>query len=104
VVIAAVATVVLTITYLSFLRKSRIEIILNKRVANTVSLKDGTIIPTKTIIRSGGVAPSSLLTSISCEHDHKSGRITVDKYLLQIQRITTQKTLLVWSIVDGKVY
>ena len=97
-VIAAVATVVLTITYLSFLRKSRIEIILNKRVANTVSLKDGTIIPTKTIIRSGGV------TSISCEHDHKSGRITVDKYLLQIQRITTQKTLLVWSIVDGKVY
>jgi NADH dehydrogenase len=77
------------------LHKSGIEIILNQRVTgatpNTVSLKDGTIIPTKTIIRSGGVAPSSLLTSISCEHDHKSGRITVDKYLLQIQRITTQK-------------
>jgi NADH dehydrogenase len=67
------------------LRKSRIEIILNKRVVgatpNTVSLIDGTIIPTKTIIWSGGVTPSSLLTSISCEHDHKSGRITVDKYL-----------------------
>jgi NADH dehydrogenase len=67
------------------LRKSGIEIILNQRVTgatpNTVSLKDGTIIPTKTIIWSGGVAPSSLLTSISCEHDHKSGRITVDKYL-----------------------
>jgi len=67
------------------LRKSGIEIILNQRVIgatpNTVSLKDGTIIPTKTIIWSGGVAPSSLLTSISCEHDNKSGRITVDKYL-----------------------
>ena len=67
------------------LRKSGIEIILNQRVIgatpNTVSLKDGTIIPTKTIIWSGGVAPSSLLTRISCEHDNKSGRITVDKYL-----------------------
>ena len=67
------------------LHKSGIEIILNQRVTgatpNTVSLKDGTIISTKTIIWSGGVAPSSLLTSISCEHDHKSGRITVDKYL-----------------------
>jgi NADH dehydrogenase len=67
------------------LQKSRIEIILNQRVtgatSNTVSLKDGTIIPTKTIIWSGGVAPSSLLTDISCEHDEKSGKITVDKYL-----------------------
>jgi NADH dehydrogenase len=67
------------------LHKSGIEIILNQRVIgatpNTVSLKDGTIISTKTIIWSGGVAPSSLLTGISCEHDHKSGRITVDKYL-----------------------
>jgi len=67
------------------LHKSGIEIILNQRVIgatpNTVSLKDGTIMPTKTIIWSGGVAPSSLLTGISCEHDHKSGRIIVDKYL-----------------------
>jgi NADH:ubiquinone reductase (H+-translocating) len=55
------------------LHKSGIEIILNQRVTgatpNTVSLKDGTIIPTKTIIWSGGVAPSSLLTGISCEHE-----------------------------------
>ncbi|HZA06205.1 MAG TPA: NAD(P)/FAD-dependent oxidoreductase, partial [Nitrososphaeraceae archaeon] len=67
------------------LRKSGIEIILDKRVTgatpNTVRLKDGRVIPTKTIIWSGGVAPSSLLTGISCEHDNKSGRITVDKYL-----------------------
>jgi NADH dehydrogenase len=67
------------------LHKSGIEVILNQRVTratpNTVSLKDGTIIPTKTIIWSGGVAPASLLTGISCEHDNKSGRIAVDKYL-----------------------
>jgi NADH dehydrogenase len=67
------------------LQKSGIEVILNQRVTgatpNAVSLKDGTMIPTKTIIWSGGVAPSSLLTDISCEHDEKSGKITVDKYL-----------------------
>jgi NADH dehydrogenase len=75
----------LSVFALKRLQKSGIEIILNQRVIgatrNTVSLKDGTIIPTNTIIWSGGVAPSSLLTSISCEHDNKSGRITVDKYL-----------------------
>ena len=67
------------------LRKSGIEVILNNRVigatSNTVSLKDGTVIPTKIIIWSGGVAPATLLTSMPCENDHKSGRITVDKYL-----------------------
>jgi NADH dehydrogenase len=65
--------------------KSGIEIFLNQRVIgatpNTVSLKDGTMIYTKTIIWSGGVAPPSLLTNIPCERDHKSGRIIVDKYL-----------------------
>ncbi|HYZ49551.1 MAG TPA: FAD-dependent oxidoreductase, partial [Nitrososphaeraceae archaeon] len=75
----------LSVFALEKLRKSGIEIILSQRVTgatpNTVRLKDGTIIPTKTIIWSGGVAPSSLLTSISCEHDHKSGRIIVDKHL-----------------------
>src|SRR5215831_19492351 len=61
------------------LHKSGIEIILNQRVIgaapNTVSLKDGTMIYTKTIIWSGGVAPPSLLNNIPCERDHKSGRI-----------------------------
>jgi NADH dehydrogenase FAD-containing subunit len=75
----------LSVFALKKLRKSGIEIILSQRVTgatpNTVRLKDGTIIPTKTIIWSGGVGPSSLLTSISCEHDHKSGRIIVDKHL-----------------------
>jgi NADH dehydrogenase len=67
------------------LRKSGVEIILNSRVTGTtehsVKLKDGNIIPTKTIIWSGGVAPSSLVQSLSCMHDNKSGRIIVDKYL-----------------------
>jgi NADH dehydrogenase len=67
------------------LRKSGVEIILNSRVIgateHSVKLKDGSIIPTKTIIWSGGVAPSSLVSNLSCMHDSKSGRIIVDKYL-----------------------
>ena len=58
---------------------------LNSRVVgateHSVKLKDGNIIHTKTIIWSGGVAPSSLVSSLSCMHDSKSGRIIVDKYL-----------------------
>jgi NADH dehydrogenase len=67
------------------LRKSGVEIILNSRVIgateHSVKLKDGNIIPTKTIIWSGGVTPSSLVQSLSCMHDSKSERIIVDKYL-----------------------
>jgi NADH dehydrogenase len=67
------------------LRKSGVEIILDSRVIGatelSVKLKDGSIIPTKTIIWSGGVAPSSLVSNLSCMHDSKSGRIIVDKYL-----------------------
>src|SRR5262249_34667750 len=67
------------------LRKSGVEIILNSLVTgateHSVKLKDGNIIPTKTIIWSGGVTPSSLVQSLSCMHDNKSGRIIVDKYL-----------------------
>jgi NADH:ubiquinone reductase (H+-translocating) len=67
------------------LRKSGVEIILNSRVVgateHSVKLKDGNIIPTNTIIWSGGVAPSSLVSNLVCTHDSKSGRISVDKYL-----------------------
>jgi NADH dehydrogenase FAD-containing subunit len=67
------------------LQKSGVEIILNSRVIgatkHSVKLKDGNIIPTNTIIWSGGVAPSSLVSNLSCTHDSKSGRIIVDKYL-----------------------
>jgi NADH:ubiquinone reductase (H+-translocating) len=67
------------------LRKSGVEIILNSRVIgateHSVKLKDSSIIPTNTMIWSGGVAPSSLVSNLSCAHDSKSGRIVVDKYL-----------------------
>jgi len=67
------------------LHKSGVEVILNSRVVgateHSVKLKDGNIIHTKTIIWSGGVAPSSLVSSLSCMHDSKNGRIIVDKYL-----------------------
>lgn len=67
------------------LRKSGVEIILNSRVVGanerSVKLKDGNVIPTNTIIWSGGVGPTSLISKLSCTHDSKSGRIIVDKYL-----------------------
>jgi NADH dehydrogenase len=67
------------------LRKSGVEIILNSRVVgaseHSVNLKDGNVIPTNTIIWSGGVAPPSLIHNLQCTHDSKSGRIVVDKYL-----------------------
>ena len=67
------------------LRKSGVEVILNSRVIgateDSVKLNDGSIIPTKTIIWSGGVAPASLVSNLLCTHDSKSGRIIVDKYL-----------------------
>ena len=48
---------------------------------NCVKLNDESVIPTRTIIWSGGVAPSSLVSTLTCEHDGKGGRIVVDKYL-----------------------
>jgi NADH dehydrogenase FAD-containing subunit len=66
------------------LRDSGVEVILNTRVAgatsNSVKLNNGTTIPTKTIVWSGGVEPNPLIANLPCEHD-KSGRIVVDKYL-----------------------
>jgi NADH dehydrogenase len=65
--------------------QSGVEVILNTRViaatANSVKLKDGRTIPTSTIIWSGGVAPSPITEELSCEHDKKSGRIVVNKFL-----------------------
>ncbi|HKG42564.1 MAG TPA: FAD-dependent oxidoreductase [Nitrososphaeraceae archaeon] len=62
-----------------------VEVILNTRVtgatANSVKLKDGRTISTNTIIWSGGVAPSPITEELPCEHDKKSGRIVVDKFL-----------------------
>lgn len=67
------------------LRNSDVEVILGSRVTgateDSVKLNDGTAIATKTIIWSGGVSPTSLIASLGCEHDNKSGRIVVDNTL-----------------------
>jgi NADH dehydrogenase len=67
------------------LTESGVEVLLNARVigatANSVKLKDGKAIPTNTIIWSGGVAPNPIVEELPCEHDKKSGRIIVNKYL-----------------------
>ena len=49
--------------------------------ANSAKLKDGRTISTSTIIWSGGVASNPITEELPCEHDKKSGRIVVDKFL-----------------------
>ncbi len=70
---------------LESLRKGGVEVILNSRVIgateHSVKLEDSKIIPTETIIWSGGVAPASIILNLACKRDTKSGRIIVDKYL-----------------------
>jgi NADH dehydrogenase len=65
--------------------QSGVKVILNARVigatANSVKLKDGRTISTNTIIWSGGVASNPITEELPCEHDKKSGRIVVDKFL-----------------------
>jgi NADH dehydrogenase len=67
------------------LRNSGVEVILNRRVIEatqgSIRLSDDTIIPTNTIIWSAGVAPSLLTSNLTCDHDDKTRRIIVDKYL-----------------------
>jgi NADH dehydrogenase FAD-containing subunit len=67
------------------LQQSGVEVILNTRVtganSNSVKLKDGGTISTSTIIWSGGVVPNSITEELPCEHDKKSGRIVVNKFL-----------------------
>jgi len=70
------------------LRKSGVDIMLNARVSgatlNSVKLHDGKIIPCHTLIWTGGVTPSRLVSSLPCEHD-KGGRIIINNYL-QVHR------------------
>jgi NADH dehydrogenase FAD-containing subunit len=66
------------------LRHSGVEVIFNTRVvgatSNSVKLSNGSVIPTRTIVWSGGVSPNSLIANLPCQHD-KSERIVVDKFL-----------------------
>ena len=67
------------------LRNSGIEVILNRRVIeatqDSIKLNDDTIILTNTIIWSAGVAPNLLTSNLTCDHDDKTRKIIVDKYL-----------------------
>jgi NADH dehydrogenase len=66
---------------LDFNPKSKVKsIILRSCQKTNLELSNGNIIPTKTIVWSGGVSPNSLIANLPCEHD-KSGRVVVDKYL-----------------------
>ena len=45
-----------------------------------VSLNDGNVIPTNTMIWAGGARPDPLISSLQCKHDN-SGRIITNNYL-----------------------
>jgi NADH dehydrogenase len=70
------------------LRKSGIDVMLNARVSgatsNSVKFHDDKIIPCHTLIWTGGVTPSRLVSTLRCERD-KGGRIIVNNYL-QVHR------------------
>ena len=67
------------------LRNSGVEVILNRRVIEatqgSIKLNDDTIVLTNTIIWSAGVAPNLLTSNLTCDHDDKTRKIIVDKYL-----------------------
>jgi NADH:quinone reductase (non-electrogenic) len=68
------------------LRQNGVEIMLNTRVSGatskSVKLNDGTIIPTYTLIWTGGVMPDRLIRELPCDHYDKDGRISVDNFLV----------------------
>jgi NADH dehydrogenase len=70
------------------LRKSGIDVMLNAKVSgatsNSVKFHDDKIIPCHTLIWTGGVTPSRLVSTLRCERD-KGGRIIVNNYL-QVHR------------------
>jgi NADH dehydrogenase len=67
------------------LTESGVKVLLNTRVtgatASSVQLMEGKSIHANTIIWSGGVAPNPIIENVPCEHDKRSGRILVNKYL-----------------------
>ena len=67
------------------LSNRKVDVILNKRATgasqSSIHLNDNTAIDTKTIVWTTGVRSNSLISSLPCEHDKRSGRIIVDEYL-----------------------
>ena len=67
------------------LSNRKVDVVLNKRAIgaseSSIKLNDNTTIDTKTIIWTTGVGMNSLISSLPCEHDKRSGRIIVNEYL-----------------------
>ena len=67
------------------LSNRKVDVVLNKRAIgaseSSIKLNDNTTIDTKTIIWTTGVGLNSLISSLPCEHDKRSGRIVVNEYL-----------------------
>ena len=66
------------------LREDGIQVVLNTRLIavtqDGVSLNDGSVIPSNTIIWAGGARPDPLISALQCKHDN-SGRMITNNYL-----------------------
>ena len=66
------------------LRESGVKVMLNTRLIavtqDGVSLNDGNVISTNTMVWAGGARPDSLISGLQCKHD-SSGRMITNNYL-----------------------
>jgi NADH:ubiquinone reductase (H+-translocating) len=66
------------------LRESGVKVMLNTRLIavtrDGVSLNDGIVISTNTMVWAGGARPDSLISGLQCKHDN-SGRMITNNYL-----------------------
>jgi NADH dehydrogenase len=66
------------------LRESGIKVMLNTRLIavtqNGVSLNDGNVVSTNTMVWAGGAKPDSLISDLQCKHD-SNGRMITNNYL-----------------------
>ena len=67
------------------LRGNGVQVMLNTRLMavtqDGVSLNDGNVIQSNTIIWAGGARPDPLISGLQCKHDDNSGRIITNNYL-----------------------
>ena len=66
------------------IRESGVKVMLNTRLIavtqDGVSLNDGNVISTNTMVWAGGARPDSLISGLQCKHD-SSGRMITNNYL-----------------------
>jgi NADH dehydrogenase len=66
------------------LRESRVQVMLNTRLVavtqDGISLNDGTVISSNTMVWAGGARPDPLISDLQCKHDN-SGRMITTNYL-----------------------